>query len=315
MNYHAPRMQPETEKYSQLLAFVWSVEAGSFSAAARAHGLSPSAISKMVSRLENRLGVRLFNRLQRSVVPTLEGLEYFRIARTALDAMADTDAVGDALGSEVSGVLRVHTMPTFALHQIAPWLPRFLGDFPNLRLEFHLAAQYSDLFDQGVDVAVHSGAISSPSRVARQIAASRWIVCAAPQYLAQHGVPQHPQELAKHRRLNFGFNSAWNRWQFHIDDQLQTVELSGSVSTTQGDLLRTLALNGAGIVRLAEFHIGADLAAGRLVPVLADFADDKPEPLYFVYAARRNLSPRIRVFQQYLTQHIEAQAWSRATAS
>lgn len=308
-------MLPETEKYSQLLAFVWSVEAGSFSAAARAHDLSPSAISKLVSRLENRLGVRLFNRLQRSVAPTLEGLEYFRIARTALDAMADADAVGDTLGSEVAGILRVHTMPTFAQHQIAPWLPRFLDGHPGLRLEFHLAAQYSDQFDQGMDVAIHSGAISSPSRVARQIASCRWIVCASPGYLAQHGVPAHPDALARHRCLNFGFNSAWNRWHFRIDDTAQTIELPGSVSTTQGDLLRQLALNGGGIVRLAEFHIGADLAAGRLVPVLADFADEKPEALYFVYAARKNLSPRIRVFQKALLDHIGHQPWSSASVA
>ena len=116
-------MLPETEKYSQLLAFVWSVEAGSFSAAARAHDLSPSAISKLVSRLEDRLGVRLFTRLQRSVVPTPEGMEYFHTARKALDAMADTESVGDTLGSAASGLLRVQTTPMFAQHLIAPWLP------------------------------------------------------------------------------------------------------------------------------------------------------------------------------------------------
>lgn len=115
-------MLPDTDKFAQLLAFVWSVEAGSFSAAARAHDLSPSAISKLVSRLENRLGVRLFVRLQRSIAPTAEGTEYYRIARVALDAMADADSVGDALAGDTAGVLRVHTMPSFAQHQIAPWL-------------------------------------------------------------------------------------------------------------------------------------------------------------------------------------------------
>ena len=132
-------MLPETEKYSQLLAFVWSIEAGSFSAAARAHQLSPSAISKLVGRLEVRLGVRLFTRLQRSVVPTAEGQEYFRAARIALEAMADTESVGDTLCAEIVGLLRVHTMPTFAQHQIAPWLPAFLEEHPGLRLEFSLS--------------------------------------------------------------------------------------------------------------------------------------------------------------------------------
>lgn len=303
-------MLPETEKYSQLLAFVWSVEAGSFSAAARAHDLSPSAISKLVSRLEDRLGVRLFTRLQRSVSPTSEGLEYFHTARKALDAMADTESVGDTLGTAVSGLLRVQTTPMFAQHLIAPWLPKFLETNPGLRLEFHLNAQFVDLFDQGMDVAVHSGAISSPSRIAQQIAASRWIVCAAPSYLEQHGEPRHPRELAAHRCLNFSFDSPWNSWHFKSEEGKHKIEMPGRVSTSQGDLLRAIAVNGGGVVRLAEFHIEADLAAGRLRPVLAEFADEKPEPLYLVYAARKNLSPRIRVFRDHLLSFIGQQSWS-----
>jgi len=304
-------MRPETDRYTQLLALVWSVEAGSFSAAARQHDLSPSAISKLVGKLENRLGVRLFHRLPRSVVPTLEGLDYYRTARNALDAMADADSVGDALGGEATGMLRVHTMPTFAQHQIAPWLPEFLSAQPSLRLEFRLAAQYSDQFDQGVDLAIHSGAIASPSRIARQIATSRWVVCAAPSYLQRHGTPRHPGELATHRCLNFGFSSPWNHWHFRLDGGHQTVELDGHLSTSQGDLLREVALNGGGIARLAEFHIGADLEAGRLLPVLAEFADEKPEPLYAVYAARKHLSPRIRVFLAHLERVLATRAWNR----
>lgn len=303
-------MLPETEKYSQLLAFVWSVEAGSFSAAARAHDLSPSAISKLVSRLEDRLGVRLFTRLQRSVVPTPEGMEYFHTARKALDAMADTESVGDTLGSAASGLLRVQTTPMFAQHLIAPWLPQFLDRNPGLRLEFHLAAQFADLFDQGMDVAVHSGAISSPSRIARQIASSRWVVCAAPGYLDQYGQPLHPRELASHRCLNFSFDSPWNCWHFKSEEGQHKIEMRGRVSTSQGDLLRTIAVNGGGIVRLAEFHIGADLAAGRLRPVLAEFADERPEPLYLVYAARKNLSPRIRIFRDHLLSFLQKQSWN-----
>lgn len=304
-------MLPDTDKFTQLLAFAWSIEAGSFSAAARAHHLSPSAISKLVTRLENRLGVRLFVRLQRSVAPTAEGREYYRIARVALDALADADSVGDALAGGTAGVLRVHTMPSFAQHQIAPWLPAFLEQHPALRVEFHLSAQYVDLFDQGMDVAIHSGAISSPSRVARQIAASRWIVCASPAYLRQHGAPGHPSELASHRCLGFGFSSVWNRWHFKQDDDPHNVEPAARVATTQGEMLRELALRGGGIVRLAEFHIGEDLLAGRLVRVLPQMADEKPEPLYVVYAARKNLSPRIRVFQDALVAFVATQPWAR----
>jgi len=304
-------MRPETDRYTQLLAFVWSVEAGSFSAAARQHDLSPSAISKLVGRLEARLGVRLFSRLPRSVVPTLEGLAYHRTARCALDAIAEADAVGDVLGGKARGVLRVHTMPTFAQHQIAPWLPEFFGAHPGLRLEFHLAAQYSDQFDQGVDLAIHSGAISSPSRIARQIATSRWVVCAAPAYLQRQGTPRHPGELAAHRCLNFGFDSPWNRWHFRLDGEAHTLEPDGHLSTSQGDLLREVALNGGGIARLAEFHVGADLEAGRLVPVLAGFADEQPEPLYAVYAARKHLSPRIRVFLAHLERVLCQRPWNQ----
>lgn len=297
------------DNYSQLLAFLGSAEHGNFSAAARACGMTPSAISKLVSRLEDRLKVRLFQRGTRSLTLTEEGAAYLVSARAVNNAMAEADSLAEAFPTRVSGTLRVHTMTTFAKHQIIPWLPEFLAAYPGLTVDIQVGAQFSDQFDQGLDVAIHSGVLPDSSRIARRIGQSRWIICASPEYLARRGTPQHPVQLLDHTCFSFGFSSVWNTWGFVVEGQAVTVPVVPKATFAQGDLLRDLALSGAGIVRLAQFHIGQDIQEGRLVPLLEAYAQDSVEPIYMIYTNRKHLSPRIRVFRDFLEQQLASSPW------
>ncbi|MET1068651.1 MAG: LysR family transcriptional regulator [Pseudomonas prosekii] len=297
------------DNYSQLLAFLGAAEHGNFSAAARACGMTPSAISKLVSRLEDRLQARLFQRGTRNLTLTEEGAAYLVSARAVNNAMAEADSLAEAFPTRVSGALRVHTMTTFAKHQIIPWLPEFLAAYPGLSVDIQVGAQFSDQFDQGLDIAIHSGVLPDSTRIARKIGQSRWIICAAPEYLARHGTPEHPVQLLDHTCFSFGFSSVWNTWGFVVEGQAVTVPVVPKATFGQGDLLRDLALSGAGIVRLAEFHIGRDIQAGRLVPLLQSYGQNDVEPIYMIYSNRKHLSPRIRVFRDFLEQKLASSPW------
>jgi DNA-binding transcriptional LysR family regulator len=242
---------------------------------------------------------------------TEEGRAYLISAQGVVDAMAEADSVAEALPTTVRGTLRIHTMPTFARHQVGPWLLEFLEGHPGLSVEIHSGPQFIDMFDQGIDIAIHSGVLSDSSRVARKIAATRWIVCASPKYIENHGTPRTPEELIDHVCLGFSFTSSWNSWAFRCPDgPMFSFEPHGRISAMQGELLRDLALGGGGIVRLADFHIWNDLETGALVPVLEEYQDNTKEPVYVIYSNRRNLSPRIKVFRDYLEERMRAAPWA-----
>ena len=297
------------DHYSQLLAFIWVIESGNFSAAARDHDLSPSSISKLISALEIRLRVRLFVRGTQTLTLTPEGDVFQHSARAVIDAMMQAASVAETLPGSVSGVLRIHTMPTFAKHHILRWLPEFLTKFPALSVDIRVGAQYVDLFDHGVDVAIHTGALPDSTRVARVIGKSEWIVCAAPGYLSAHGVPVMPSDLMHHQCFNFSFSSPWNNWTFRVDGEVVTIPLRSRALFAQGDLLRDMALSGAGIVRLADFHVGADLASGALVPVLREFCVGDVEPVYLIYPDRQYVSPRVKAFHAFIVEKIDFFGW------
>ncbi|QHI97734.1 LysR family transcriptional regulator [Xylophilus rhododendri] len=295
--------------YTQLRIFLWAIEAGNFSSAAREHDLAPSTVSKAIAALEARLGVKLFQRGPQAHRVTAEGAAYQPSARAVIDAMAVAESAAGTLAQRVAGVLRIHALPTFAKHQLLRWLPEFLARYPELRVELSVGAQYVDLFDQGVDIAIHSGVLPDSPHRAHRIGASDWLVCAAPSYLARHGEPAVPEDLLRHTCFNFSFASPWNSWSFRRGEGVVVVPVECQASFTQGDMLRELALDSAGIVRLAAFHIGEDLAAGRLVALLGDFHLPMPEPIYLVHAHREQHSPRVRAFVDFLKARVDTQAW------
>ncbi|MGB6103297.1 MAG: LysR family transcriptional regulator [Pusillimonas sp.] len=287
-----------TGRIEEIEVFVRVVEYGSFSATAEKLNLSPSGVSKLIQRLENRLGVQLFYRNSRQLRPTEEGELLYRQGRGAIETLDNAESSVSVRHSH-SGILRINTMLTFAKYQLAKVMPEFCERFPGLQIEFVLGAMPIDMLKQGIDLAIHSGAMPDSTLVARPLASSKWILCAAPAYLEKHGVPQSPDDLRQHNCLHFAMATPWNLWKFQGDEQVAR-EARGKIGADQGDMLLQLALEGMGIVRLAEFHISNELFSGRLVPVLEDFADQRDEPLYMLYRARKNLSPRVEVLIQFL---------------
>jgi DNA-binding transcriptional LysR family regulator len=286
-----------------IAVFVQVAEDGDFSAAARTLTLTPSTISKSIARLEDHLGRRLLHRSSRSMRLTPEGQSFLDAAHRVLDAVEEAEAV---VSATPSGTLRVRSVPTFARYQVAPLMPTFRRLYPKLRVEFVLSNERTAFLDDGADVAIASGDLPSSSLIARRIASSRWIICASPAYLAEHGTPTSPDDLDRHECLNFLMATKWNSWST-AGTGLNT---EGGILANQGDMLLALARAGAGIVRLAEFHISDDLKAGRLVALFPEHQDRAEEPIYVLYQDKRNLSPRIRVFLTFLQEAFANPPWS-----
>ncbi|HCE1007761.1 LysR family transcriptional regulator [Acinetobacter baumannii] len=297
------------DNYRQMMAFMWAYEHGSFSAAARAHDLTPSAMSKLISRLENRLGVRLILRGARQITLTEEGLAYLNSAKNVVSAMAEADSLAEGLPTTISGNLKIRTMPTFARYQILPWLAEFIDKYPLINIDFELNAVYQDDFDRGVDIAIYGGVLPSSSRIATRIGESEWITCASPTYLKKYGNPIHPQDLLQHRCFHFNFASSWNKWDFIENNESFIIPIKPLASFSQGDFLRDLALQGEGIIRLADYHIGNDIRLGKLVPILTEYKSKIKEPLYVIYANRKLQSPRIKCFIEFLQQKLKLHPW------
>jgi DNA-binding transcriptional LysR family regulator len=285
---------------SELEVFFAAVETGSFSAASRKLGMTPSAVSKLVSRLEDRLGVRLFNRTPKALTLTDAGAVLRQEGQAIFDALANAENAVKQHSNAVGGLLRVHSIVTFAKYQLAPITGEFLERYPHIRIEFHLSNDPVDLTEQGLDLSIRSGALPDSSLIARRLLMSPWTICGSPAYLARHGTPRVPADLLQHNCLNFTHRTHWNTWPLVDNGRDATIEASGNAGANHGDMLLELAKSGVGLVRLGQFHIGEELRAGSLVPLLTEYDGSQPEPLYVLYQSRKHLNPRTTAFLDFL---------------
>ncbi len=287
-------------RYAEMQVFVRAAEDGSFSAAARNLALTPSAVSKLITRLEDRLGVLLFRRAHRNIEMTPEGEAFYQASLAAIEAVEAVDAAvfTGTVGQET---LRVRAMPIFGQTALAPKLPDFCRQHPSLRLEIHLRIDPGPLLDDGTDVAIHVGHLKDSSLVATRFSSTRWIVCASPAYLAQHGAPSHPDELALHNCLNFVSSIPARIWAVRCgSDPAKPVSVDGQVLSNQASVLVELARAGLGIVRLVELQIADDLAQGRLIELFPEHQSHEEDPIYAVYQSRRHVNNRVRIFLDFL---------------
>ncbi|MDM0116311.1 LysR family transcriptional regulator [Variovorax sp. J22R133] len=304
------------DRFREFETFVAVVESGSFSAASRKLGCTPSAVSKLIERMENRLGVRLLQRTSRSLSLTQEGRNLHRSAIRVLEAISDAESTLSEVNAPATGLLRVHTTLNFAQTQLAPVLPGFLALHPQLRIEFILNSEPIDLVNADIDLSLQVGPVTNPSLIARRIATTRWLLCAAPEYLKTAGVPRVPEDLLDHNCLNFLPQTYRSVWPLRTDEGEQgssaptRYEAVGNVASNSDNFLRVLACQGMGIARLAAFHISQDLKDGRLLTVLGGSIPDLPEPVFAVYQSRRNLSSRVKVFLKFLEERLaESMDW------
>lgn len=294
------------DKFGEMTVFLRVVEEGSFSGAGRRLSLSPSTVSKLIARLEARLKVRLFERIAGAIRLTQEGRQFRLASQRVVDAMDEADRITSSCGPEISGILHIHAPLTTAKYLLAPMLPALLERHPKLRLEFIIGTERGDFAKQDIDVAIHSGRPTEMSLIGRPLMPRPWVIAAAPAYLARHGTPRVPDDLLHHRCLNFTIRTQWNSWTFREDGALKTIDIPSHVGANQGELLRTLALVGLGVVRLAEFNIAADLKAGALVQLLEDFREKASDMLYVLYPRGKVLAPRVKAFLEFLAPYMDA---------
>jgi DNA-binding transcriptional LysR family regulator len=293
-----------------MILFVRTVEQGSFSAAARALSLSPSAVSRQIAALEDHLGVRLLNRSSRRVTLTEEGRTFHERCLRIVAEIDDVQAQMAHMAQHVQGTLRVTATVAFAKAHLLPLFPEFLKLYPELALHLELTDRLVDLAEEGVDVAIRfTEQVEDESLVARRLVHNRRVVVAAPSYLALHGTPRVPEDLLAHNCLRMYSVSSFNDWEFANEDGTRVLEVQGNFEANSADAVYHAALAGLGVARLSLYLVHADLEAGRLVRLLPAYTHEKADILA-VYPHRRNLSPKVRAFVDFLAEHLsDAPDW------
>lgn len=290
-------------RFAEMEAFLAVAEAGGFTAAARTLRLSPSAVSKLVSRLEDRLGARLLQRTTRQVALTAEGRLYLEQAR---GIVAEIDAVEASVGgaeAEPRGLLRITTAHGFGMAQIMPLIGAFTARYPRVEVQIDFSDHFVDLVTEGYDVGVRLGHVQDEALIARKLAEHRRMLCAAPAYLARHGVPRQPEDLAQHRAIFSSNAPVINEWPLtRADGSVGRFAPPMAVATNSGDAMYRLILEGVGIGNTADFLAHEDIAAGRLVTVLDDRLVSATWPVHAVYPARKHLAAKVRRFVDFLAE-------------
>ncbi|ESX76773.1 MULTISPECIES: LysR family transcriptional regulator [unclassified Mesorhizobium] len=295
--------RPDINRSGEIEVFVRVVEAGSFSAAARALRMSPSAVSKLIARLEGRLGARLVIRSTRKLRLTPEGAAFFDSGVRILADMAVAEREA-AAGAAPRGRLRINSYVPFGQHRLIPLLPRFLERYPEISVDLVLTDSVIDLMEERADVAIRAGPLGESRLVARKLGQSRVVVVAAPSYLEARGTPKTPADLDRHNRMGFCFVRHVEGWPF-VDAAGKpiTISIVGNTLVSDGEAMRLMALSGAGIARLARWHVEADIAAGRLLPLLEEFNPGDEELTHAVYVGQgKHLPARVRAILDFLAE-------------
>ena len=300
----------EVNRSTAMEVFVRVVETGGLSAAARALRITPSAVSKLIARLETRLGARLLNRSTRKLQLTPEGTAFYT---RSVQVLADIDEAEREVtaGAAPRGRVRVNSNVGLGRQLLLPLVPDFLTKHPEVTLDIVLTDQVVDLLDERADVALRVGDLQSSSLMARKLGESRAVVVASPDYLARRGVPMTLQDLNQHDQLDFNFTRSVRNWPFlGPDGQVAYLPGVAAVQVGDGESLRELALAGAGLARMSVFSAARDIAAGRLVPVLEAFNPGDVLEVHVVFLGQGGRLPaRVRAFIDYLVENLRLPSW------
>jgi DNA-binding transcriptional LysR family regulator len=297
------------DKFEAMNAFTKVVATRSFAEAGRRLGLTRSAVSKAVMELERALGARLLDRTTRRVAPTEAGLAYYERCIAILAQLEETELQVSRLHDEPKGVLKINAPMTFGMLYLGSAVADFMARYADLTIELTLNDRFIDPLEEGVDVTVRIGTLTDSSLIARRLVPARRVLAAAPEYVARHGAPKVPADLAHHRCLNYGHTTSLQRWQLMQDDELISVPIASALCSNNGDVLRAAALKGNGITLLPTFMVGPDLKEGRLQIVLPD---NPPTELgiYALYAPNRYLAAKTRLFVDFLVERFgETPQW------
>jgi DNA-binding transcriptional LysR family regulator len=296
------------EQLACAAVFARVVDAGTFTSAARTLGVSKSAVSKQVARLESLLGTQLLRRTTRSVGLTEAGREYHDRVAAAIGLLKEAQGALASLNEQPRGLLRVTSAVTFGRHRISPLLPEFLQRHPQLQLQLVLMDRPADLAEEGFDVAVRIGSDMPDGAIARKLTDIEYVLCGAASHWPSRRRPQEPSDLEAVPCLRYGDGEAASTWQFTAQKTTRRIRVRGPLLLNNSDLLRDAVMQGVGVALLPDFVVGDDLAARRLVRLLPRW---KPRPpfgpaAHLVWLPARHLPPKTRAFVDFMLQKLGA---------
>lgn len=298
------------DRFREMQAFVAVVESGSFVAAGELLHISKAAVSRVVMQLEARLGARLLQRTTRRLSLTEAGQAYLGRCKQILGDLDEAEAmVGDA-ALRASGRLRVNAPLSFGITRLAGLWPAFMALHPDLELEVTLADRMVDLVEEGYDMAIRITRPRDSSLVYRQLATTRVLLCAAPAYLARRGKPESVADLARHDIIAYAYAPGGDTWHFDTPSGERSVAVRPRLRSNNGDTCRAAALAGLGIAQQPGFLVDADLAAGRLVEILAEDCS-RDLGIHAVYPSRKHVSLKVRALTDFLAKALAAEAQAR----
>jgi DNA-binding transcriptional LysR family regulator len=296
-----------TDRLGDMQLFVEAAAAGSLSAAGRKLGLSPAAASARLIKLEAALHARLFERTTRQLRVTDEGRLYLQHCRIALQAIEDAEAALQAGQNQVRGKLRISATSDFGRNLLYHWLDEFSALHPEVSYALSLSDSVSNLLQEDIDLAIRFGLPLDSSLVARRLAPNRRVLCASPDYVARHGEPKTPADLANHRFIVLVTAAGpLNEIHFAQDDERvsYTVPIEQARETNDGALARAWALAGHGIVHKSIWDIAADVRAGTLTILLPDWSTNEAG-VHALFHGNRYMAPRVRALLDFLVERFE----------
>ncbi|PQZ79455.1 MULTISPECIES: LysR substrate-binding domain-containing protein [unclassified Brevundimonas] len=300
------KMQPGgADRAREMAVFSAVAASGSFSAAGRELGLTPSAVSRTLDRIEARLGVRQMLRTTRTLTLTPEGQAYLGAARRILTDLDDAEqAIADQ--GAPRGRLRVSASLSHGRLCVVPLLGDFVARYPHILVDINLSDVVVDVAAGQADVAIRFGPLSDSGLTARKLGETGRVIVASPAYLVARGTPRTPEDLHDHNCLNFNFRRVEPVWPFVRDGREYSLSVRGNIEANNGETLGQLAAAGVGLTRVGAFSVADDVAAGRLVPLLEDFNPGDVENIHAVFVGGANTPARVRVFVDFLAERLKA---------
>jgi DNA-binding transcriptional LysR family regulator len=294
------------ERSGEMEVFARVVETRGFSAAARSLDLTPSAVSKLIARLEDRLGVRLLARTTRALSLTEEGAAYYHAALLVLQELNEAD---DAVATgSARARIRVNASLPFGTMFVAPYISEFLRRQPNLTVDLSFTDDVVNLLEEKADVAIRMGNLPDSALKARKLAQSRRVVCASPKYLKRHGMPTTPADLLNHNCLSFNFRRSRAGWPFRQKGREIEQLVSGNLQVNNGESMKQIVLEGVGIARLGLWHVADAIKAGSVIPILEKFNPGDFEMIHVVYLGGGKVPERIRSFIDHMVETLQKSA-------
>ncbi|WP_017389377.1 LysR family transcriptional regulator [Acinetobacter calcoaceticus] len=293
----------DINRSGELAIFIRVVELGSFSAVARACDMTPSAVSKLIARLEKRLGVRLLNRSTRQFQLTSEGCQFYE---QGLQILSELDELEQSVTANHTpkGRIRIHTSLSYWTHFLLPCISLFNQRYPQIELEAHLSDEVINLVEQRIDVAIRTGPLKSSNLVARSLGNTHKHYVCSPAYITQCGCPQHPDELSEHQLLDVSYQRQNKTWLFQKENQEITLVPTQVLRVNHGEAILQLALADAGIAQLNEFQVRKALEQKQLIKILEDWNVNASEEFHAVWIGHDKYVPkRVRVFLDFLVEH------------